>query len=164
MDHAGYLRVNLRGREPQGIVEPGAEYATLCGEMAAAFESFRDLESGRPIVRRVHRLSELAPGGEASKNRLPDLVIEWDDVSPIESRGVVSPRYGEMRWSPPRRLPSGRAGNHRAHGWFVASGPGIHPGPGAGEHHILDLVPTVWRWLGLAPCEAFHGRPIAGLE
>jgi predicted AlkP superfamily phosphohydrolase/phosphomutase len=163
MDHAGYLRVNLRGREPAGIVEPGAEYTILCDELAAAFESFRDLATGRPIVRRVHRLAELAPDGEAARDRLPDLVIEWDDVSPIESPGVVSERYGEVRWTPPHRLPSGRAGNHRSRAWFVASGPGIAPGESPGGHHIRDLVPTVWRWLGRDPTDEFQGSPIAGL-
>jgi predicted AlkP superfamily phosphohydrolase/phosphomutase len=163
MDHAGYLRVNLRGREPEGIVEPGAEYAALCDELAAAFESFRDLATRRPIVRRVHRLAQLAPGAETAKDRLPDLVIEWSDVSPINSPGVVSDRFGEVRWTPPHRLPSGRAGNHRSHGWFVACGPGITPGASAAAHHIRDLVPTAWRWLGVHPGDAFHGTPIAGL-
>ena len=147
MDHAGYIRINLRGREPAGIVEPGAAYAALCDELADGLESFRDIASGRPIVRRVHRLAEL-PGDPPARHRLPDLVVEWADVSPIGSPGIVSPRYGEMRWSPAGRLPSGRAGNHRAHGWFVAAGPGIPAGATAEERDIRDLVPTVWRWLG----------------
>jgi predicted AlkP superfamily phosphohydrolase/phosphomutase len=163
MDHAGYLRVNLRGREPEGIVEPGADYQALCAEVATAFESYRDLATGRPIVRRVHRLDELAPAGAAARDRLPDLVVEWSDVSPVDSPGVTSPRYGELRWSPDRRLPSGRAGNHRAHGWFVASGPGTPAGLTAAGHDIRDLVPTVWRWLDAAPTDAFEGAPISEL-
>jgi len=85
-------------------------------------------------------------------------------VSPIASPGIVSPRYGEMRWSPAGRLPSGRAGNHRAHGWFVAAGPGIPAGATAEERDIRDLVPTVWRWLGAGALPTgFEGRPIPGL-
>ena len=163
MDHAGYIRVNLRGREPEGIVEPGAEYAALCDELAAGFESFRDIATDRPIVRRVHRLAEMAPEEAAGRSRLPDLVIEWDDVSPIDSPGIVSPRHGELRWSPAHRLPSGRAGNHRSHGWFLAAGPGIAPGTTAGEHHIRDLVPSACRWLGVDLGDAFQGTPIDGL-
>ncbi|HUF36284.1 MAG TPA: alkaline phosphatase family protein [Gemmatimonadales bacterium] len=163
MDHAGYVRVNLRGREPEGIVEPGAEYAALCDELAAGFESFRDLDSGRPIVRRVHRLADLAPDDAPARSRLPDLVIEWGDVSPSESGGIVSPRYGEIRWTPAHRIPSGRAGNHRPHGWFVAAGPGIPAGATTPEHHIRDLVPSVCRWLGVNLGDTLQGRPIAGL-
>ena len=29
----GYIRINLKGREPQGIVEPGKEYEDLCEEI-----------------------------------------------------------------------------------------------------------------------------------
>ncbi|HEU5041098.1 MAG TPA: alkaline phosphatase family protein [Gemmatimonadales bacterium] len=163
MDHAGYLRVNLRGREPEGIVEPGGEYQALCDELAAGFESFRDLATGRPIVRRVHRLGELTAADATARDRLPDVVIEWADVSPIHSPGIVSPRYGEMRWEPAGRLPSGRAGNHRAHGWFVAAGPGIPVGVMARDHDIRDLAPTVWRWLGAGPAGGFEGSPIPEL-
>ncbi|HEX6106494.1 MAG TPA: hypothetical protein VFZ26_12990, partial [Gemmatimonadales bacterium] len=162
MDHAGYIRVNLRGREPEGIVEPGPEYTALCDELAEGFGSFRDLATGRPIVRRVHRLAELAPEAAPARDRLPDLVIEWSDVSPIRSPGIASARYGELRWSPADRLPSGRAGNHRPQGWFIASGPGIARGTVTG-HHIRDLVPTACRWLGANLGDALRGRPITGL-
>jgi predicted AlkP superfamily phosphohydrolase/phosphomutase len=163
MDHAGYVRINLRGREPEGIVAPGAEYEALCTELAAGFESFRDLGTGRPIVRRVHRLAELATADAAARDRLPDLVVEWDDVSPADSPGISSPQYGELRWSPPGRLPSGRAGNHRTHGWFVAAGPGIAPGSSSTGHDIRDLVPTVCRWLGADLQPPLPGRPILEL-
>jgi predicted AlkP superfamily phosphohydrolase/phosphomutase len=161
MDHAGYLRINLRGREPSGIVEPGREYDMLCDELAEGFAGFRDLATGRSIVRRVHRLRELAGADAPARDRLPDLVIEWADVSPVGSPGITSDRFGEMRWSPPGRLPSGRAGNHRSHGWFVASGPGIARGTVEREYGIRDLVPTVRRWLDLPPDPALPGRPIA---
>ena len=163
MDHAGNVRINLRGREPAGIVEPGGDYAALCAHLTAGLESFRDLATGRPIVRRVHRMDDLAPPEAAARERLPDLVVEWDQVSPIESPGVVSPRYGELRWEPAGRLPSGRAGNHRPQGWFAAAGPGIGAGRWTVEHDVRDLVPTVWRWLGAGATDAFHGTPIPEL-
>jgi len=163
MDHAGYLRINLRGREPEGIVEPGAEYDALCAELAEGFESFRDRATGRPIVRRVHRIAELAGPDAPARDRLPDLVIEWDGVAPADSPAIVSPRYGELQWSPAGRLPSGRAGNHRSHGWFIGAGPGIPEGSSSTGYDIRDLVPTVCRWLGADLRPALPGRPIAGL-
>ncbi|HYC33684.1 MAG TPA: alkaline phosphatase family protein [Gemmatimonadales bacterium] len=159
-DQAGYVRINLRGREPGGLVEPGADYAALAEEIAAGLEGFRDLATGRPTVRQVHRLDDLAPPGAPARDRLPDLVVEWDHVSPVESPGISSPRYGELRWDPVGRLPSGRAGNHRPQGWFVAAGPGIGAGRWAVQRDIRDLVPTVWRWLGAGAHDAFQGTPI----
>jgi predicted AlkP superfamily phosphohydrolase/phosphomutase len=159
MDHAGYIRFNLQGREPEGIVRPGAEYDALCAELTEGFMSFRDIESGRPIVRCVYRQHELASTDAPARDRLPDLVIEWDSVSPIESKGIVSHRFGELRWSPAGKLSSGRAGNHRAQGWFIAAGDGIGRGRVEG-HTILDLVPTACEWLGAGLGAELQGRPI----
>jgi len=159
MDHAGYIRVNLRGREPEGIVEPGAEYEALCSQLAEGFLGFHDLTTGKPIVHRVHLREDLLPAGAPAGDRLPDLVIEWSDVSPIRSAGIASERYGELKWSPPERLPSGRAGNHKPQGWFVAAGSGIGHGRVEG-HTILDLVPTICSWLGADLGDRLHGRPL----
>jgi predicted AlkP superfamily phosphohydrolase/phosphomutase len=157
MDHAGYIRINVRGREPQGIVSPGQEYDAICAELAAGFMSFHDLKTGSPIVRCVYRQHELAPAEAPARDRLPDLVIEWNGVSPIDSPGITSNRYGELRWAPAGRIPSGRAGNHRAHGWFVAAGNGVKQGQVDG-HNILDLVPTVCAWLGTDLGDRLQGR------
>jgi hypothetical protein len=75
---------------------------------------------------------------------------------------IRSERLGELRWSSPR-LPSGRAGNHQPDGWFLAAGPGIRPGEDPGTYPIVDLVPTVYRWLGLEPDAAYPGQPIPDL-
>ena len=161
MDHAGYVRVNLRGREPRGIVPP-EEYSALCDQIAQGFLSFRDAASGRPIARRVHRMDELASRDAPARHRLPDLVVEWADVPPGAAPVIRSESLGELSWSSPK-LTSGRAGNHEPDGWFVARGPGIGTGPTAAVHPIVDLVPTVYRWLGLEPDEALAGRPIPEL-
>ncbi|HKU61333.1 MAG TPA: alkaline phosphatase family protein [Gemmatimonadales bacterium] len=161
MDHAGYVRINLRGREPQGIVAP-EEYGALCDEIAEGFLGFRDGVTGKPIVRQVHRLDALAPAGAAARDRLPDLVIEWSGVPPAAAPVIRSDQLGELSWKS-ARLPSGRAGNHTPDGWFVAAGPGIEPGATAAVHPIVDLVPTVYRWLGLEPDPALAGQPIPEL-
>jgi predicted AlkP superfamily phosphohydrolase/phosphomutase len=159
MDHAGYIRFNVKGREPEGIVDSGTEYQALCDELAAGFLSFTDLNTGQPITRRVYRQQELAPAGAPARHRLPDLVVEWDEVSPIGSQGIRSERYGELRWTPAGHLPSGRAGNHRDRGWFVIAGDGVCQGR-VEQHTILDLVPTVCDWLGADLGGRLQGQPI----
>jgi predicted AlkP superfamily phosphohydrolase/phosphomutase len=161
MDHAGYVRVNLRGREPEGIVAP-EEYRPLCDEIADGFLGFRDAVSGKAIVRQVHRLDDLAPPGAPARDRLPDLVIEWSDVPPGAAPVIRSERLGELTWRSPQ-LPSGRSGNHGGDGWFVAAGPGIEVGAAAAVHPIVDLVPTLYRWLGHEPDPALAGQPIPEL-
>ena len=89
-------------------------------------------------------------------------MVEWSDIPPGAAPVIRSERLGQLRWSSPR-LMSGRAGNHQPDGWFVATGPGIGVGPTAAAYPIVDLVPTVYRWLGLEPDPAFTGRPIPEL-
>ena len=41
--------------------------------------------------------------------------------------------------------------------------PGIEARAAAATHPIVDLVPTLYRWLGLEPDPAFAGQPIPEL-
>lgn len=159
MDQAGYLRVNLRGREPQGIVEAGVEYDRLLAELEAALSSWRDLETGAPIVDRVVRAYAGAPADAPYREGLPDLIVTWSDRSALDSPGIRSPDLGELRFDTPGRLPSGRSGNHTPRGWFIAAGPGTPPGEIPGGH-ILDLAPTVFDWLQTPRPADLHGRSL----
>jgi len=70
-----FVRVNLRGREPQGIVEPGAEYAALLDEIEADLRALRDAETGRTLATRVTRMTR--PDGVVPPV-LPDIIVDWD--------------------------------------------------------------------------------------
>jgi predicted AlkP superfamily phosphohydrolase/phosphomutase len=122
MDHAGYIRLNLAGREPRGIVSQGAEYDALLDELEGAFQSFRDEKTGRPIVGKVHRLRDLAPDGAPHRDGLPDLVLEWSGPRATECEALVSDVCGEIRFASHRLLPSGRCANHTSNAWLVTDG------------------------------------------
>ena len=49
----GQIYINLKGREPLGIVSPGEEYNRLCMEITHTLKTFVDLEDGKPIVDQV---------------------------------------------------------------------------------------------------------------
>ena len=55
----GAIRINLKGREPEGVVEPGAEYEALRREIADALTVLENPETGRPAVQWVARVEEL---------------------------------------------------------------------------------------------------------
>lgn len=69
----GRIFVNLRGREPRGSVEPGAEYERVCQQLADELLELRDPDSGQPIVQRVYRRDEIYHGEQAQN--APDLVV-----------------------------------------------------------------------------------------
>jgi predicted AlkP superfamily phosphohydrolase/phosphomutase len=163
MDYNGYVRLNLKGREKQGCVDP-ADADRLIAEVDSALRSFRDIDTGKPVIRGTIKVDQLIAPTAPRRRYLPDLVVLWDPPGPVwASSGVVSDRFGEIRWAKGRKLASGRSGNHTPHGWFVAKGPGIPPGPSARTYDTADLMPTVFQWLGAPQPAHFAGRPIEEL-
>lgn len=162
-DLNGYLRINLRGREAAGIVEPGAECEALCRELEEALMGFVDIDSGQPFVSSVERVDDLVGPEAPARRYLPDLQVRWAEMPIRESRGVRSERYGEVVWGPGLRLTSGRSGNHVDQGWFAAAGPGIRSGECERPYETIDIIPTVFEWLGADRPPWFQGRPIPEL-
>lgn len=163
MDQAGYLRINLQGREPSGIVAPDREYEQLCEDLTGALMSWQDLDSNMPIVKETYPAYAEAVPDAAYRDRLPDLIVSWAETSALDSRGVRSDKFGEWLFSEPGKLRSGRSGNHSAWGWAVMTGPGIEAGD-LQDGHILDLAPTVLALLGLPIPSEMPGQPLADLN
>ncbi len=115
----GLVRINLAGREPLGIVEPGAEYEDLCAELAARLTAVTDLETGEPIVARVNFVDQLVPPDAPFRPYLPDLAVEWRERRIGDSVGLRLAGGATLRWPRGRRTSSGRSGDHRSHGWVV---------------------------------------------
>ncbi|NOZ07168.1 MAG: hypothetical protein GXP41_12605 [Chloroflexi bacterium] len=69
----GRLFVRLRGREKEGVVEPGPAYERLRDELIASAEALRDPETGNPLVKKVYRREEIYDGPYL--NQAADLII-----------------------------------------------------------------------------------------
>jgi predicted AlkP superfamily phosphohydrolase/phosphomutase len=145
-DLNGYIRLNLLGREQKGIVVP-AEAEALSERIAEGLLTFKDADTGEPLIEEIVRSRDVFPAGGAS-DRLPDLIVLWNQTSGGFHRAIESFRYGRIERKTPGRIPNGRSGNHAAHGFLLAKGPGIEAGgrlePDA---NILDLPPTALRRL-----------------
>ena len=158
-DLDGYVRINLRGREAAGIVEPGEEYERLCAQICEALGTFVDEDTGAPIVDGIARSDQLYPTGRMRKH-LPDLMIRWSASPAAAHRRIVSPRYGAIDWPTPGHHPQGRSGNHWPDGFLIAAGPRVPAGATLDRAHILDLAPTVYELLGLLPPAEMQGSSL----
>jgi predicted AlkP superfamily phosphohydrolase/phosphomutase len=69
----GRIFINLRGREPRGSVDPGADYERERARLAEELLALRDPADGAPIIERVFRREEIYHG--ASYDSAPDLVL-----------------------------------------------------------------------------------------
>lgn len=147
-DVHGYVRINLRGREARGIVEPGEEYDHVCAQIAEGLLGFVDSDTGEPVLQEVRRIDELFPTG-GRRDALPDLIVRWAASPCANTRAIESPRFGRIPWPTPGKNPNARSGNHTAEAFVVAVGDGIEPGSSVdAEAHILDLPPTILALLG----------------
>jgi predicted AlkP superfamily phosphohydrolase/phosphomutase len=168
MDQAGYIRINLRDREKDGIVEPGVQYEKLCDELEQHLLSLHDRDSGQFIVRKVIRAWQEAPADAPARDVLPDLVVIWNNCSTAECRCIVSGRLPGFAMPVPDHNSSGRSGNHAGEGWFVVHGPGLvhgtHSAPDTtgqtGLGTIRDLAPTIFKTLGATPPAHMKGHAL----
>lgn len=87
----GRIFLNVKGREPEGRVTPGAEYERLRREIAEAAQSMADPVTGEPMVERVYLREELYHGPYAEL--APDLVLEmrpgYDAKGPFGKPGLT---------------------------------------------------------------------------
>jgi predicted AlkP superfamily phosphohydrolase/phosphomutase len=144
------LWVNLRGREPEGIVAPGAEYERVIAELRDRLLAYRDPATGAAIVTAVHRREDIYSGPHASGG--PDLLVETaGTVCMIEG-------LGRKPLVPAGRSPEERTGNHARDGIFIAWGPDVRAGQALGTRAIEDVAPTVLYLLGLPVDAEMDGR------
>lgn len=149
-DLEGYIRINLEGREPEGVVRQGAEYEALCDELASALEELVQPATGQPAVRRVVRSDQAFAGPRRAY--LPDLVVVW---SPEAATGdLASARIGTVSLP----SPDPRPGTHTAPGFVLARGPGITSGGMLNRGDILDVAPTILARLGVTPPDHMEGK------
>lgn len=113
-DLAGYLRLNIRGREAKGALSPD-EVAPLKAFLRDELLALT-LPDGRKVVSKVHFPSEEGHGPRA--HLLPDVLVCWDPNIP-QVNEIHSPTLGVIR-APPA---TGRGGNHRFNGFYVHRGP-----------------------------------------
>ena len=146
----GELFVNLKGRDPHGVVTLGQEYEDVRDAVVERLSRLIDPGIGEHAVARVHKAEELYQGPMVAL--APDLVIEWaDDAYMPTEQDKESHSVFVTRWREDMSWPT--TGSHRLDGILLAMGPGIRRGAKISGATIYDLMPT---WLYAL------GQPIPG--
>lgn len=152
----GNIVLNVRGREENGIVEPGA-YERVRDEIAARALELRDRDDD-PIVAAVHRREDLFDGPELE--RIPDLLIEFDQYRWL-GKGNMK-RQTATIWDEIEIRPGSNesyVGSHRHEGILALAGPSAARGRSffAG---VEDVAPSVLYLLGEAMPRGLDGRVV----
>jgi predicted AlkP superfamily phosphohydrolase/phosphomutase len=159
--------INVRGRDPEGTVEPGPMYDAVRREIIERLLAWKDPETGEPVVKAVHRREDVYHGPEL--DRIPDLLVSWnlDRGYSYLSRPSYQAQSGQSVERMSRamirksRFMLGRSGSHRDHGILILSGQGIVQGIPIREPGMLDLAPTVLHLLGVPVPELIDGRVLS---
>lgn len=162
LDYHPSVRLNLRGREPEGVVAPG-DYAATRERVAAALADWRH-DDGHPVVRRVWRREELYAGPAA--DAAPDLLLELALVDGYSPSCLRSDGPGPaLRRLAPAEHGGGKGrgmnGAHRRDGLFVLAGPGVAPVGELEGADVVDVLPTLLPLAGLPVPRGLDGQPIA---
>jgi predicted AlkP superfamily phosphohydrolase/phosphomutase len=141
----GSIYINLRGREPCGIVEPGSEYEALRNQIMEELKELRDPGNGRNVIENVYKREEVYTG--TFFDAAPDILISWSECYSFigDSEQVILRIKSERdnlftthRWS----------GNHRPQGVLFVKGRDIKRGHEIEKANIMDVAPTALYLLG----------------
>jgi len=123
--------VNLKGREPEGIVDP-SDYEGVRDEVSNRLMGLKDRE-GRRLVEKVYRREELYHGPYV--DLAPDLQFVTRDFSVLPRSELF---VDEVVIEPEDCFPA----MHRRGGILVMQGPGTRCGVDIGEAYLRDIAPT----------------------
>ncbi|MGD1904963.1 MAG: alkaline phosphatase family protein [Leptolyngbyaceae cyanobacterium] len=150
-EFTSYLHVNLKGREPEGIVAPGKNYEDLLRRLQRDLEQLIDPKSGEPAVQQVIRPRELF--GENAHPTLPDVVVKWRP-GPYFMETVIHPQ-AVLTQEKPEFF---RGSDHHQTGFFAAAGPAIAANGRLDSVALRDLAPTFLSLLGRPVPTTMSGR------
>jgi predicted AlkP superfamily phosphohydrolase/phosphomutase len=150
-DSVGAIRVSVKGRDRDGVVEPG-DYERVCRDIANALYELRDKEDGRPLVRQVTLTHETFAG--PFLEQLPDLTVLWDQSFAWNT--VYSPRFGTLAI----KQQDSRTGGHSSHGFVLMAGPDVPSGLELPRSSIYDIAPTVLQAANVPIPDEMDGRPL----
>lgn len=147
------LYVNLKGRERDGIIEPGEEYEALLTELAGKLEAVTD-DNGQKVIRKAYRASRVYAGGATALS--PDLIVGYYRgyrASWATCLGDLTPEVlldNDSAWS----------ADHCADALEV---PGVlfsNQTIRAGSPSLVDLAPSILAEFGLPTPSSMVGKDI----
>ena len=146
----GQIFINLKGREANGIVEPGAAYERVLREVSDKLRALIDPETRQPLIGPIWRREDLYTGPHIDES--PDLQFLPADMSnkplgtlDLTSNKFITPVYGN-------------SGDHRMHGIFLGRGPELRRGAHVEGARIIDYAPTILHSFGVEVPADMDGR------
>ncbi len=137
----GKIYINLKGREPEGIVEP-KDYDNVVDYIITELKKL-------DFVTHAFKRDDIFHGNQLDD--APDIVVMTKKYNFGDWNMNIYPEFTDM--DPPL------VGKHAVNGIFMAYGPDIK-NMDIGEKSILDVSPTILELMGFPVPEDMDGKPI----
>ena len=147
------INLNVRGRQPQGTVAPGAEYERVRAEIMRLAAELRDSASGAPLCRQVLRKEDVLAGPHL--DNVPDILLVTADG--IDGGHDVDRLLADVPLDALRNV----SGSHAMEGIFFAAGTPFHAGVRLAPVGLGDMLPTALHLAGVAIPEGIDGAVLA---
>jgi predicted AlkP superfamily phosphohydrolase/phosphomutase len=145
------IRINLKGRDQYGIVEPGREYEDLREEITKELMEVTD-EAGHKVMKAVYPVEEIY--GVPNLQEAPDLFFDFLDEHFYTTYDAITENTVFID-----RGYAWRQGDHRRDGVVALAGLGIAPGRII-TADIEDILPTIMFVEDLPLSDLFDGKII----
>ncbi len=139
------IYINLKGREPNGIVETG-DYKTVCDRIITEIAKVNPDQENLVVV--ACRREDVFDGPYIEG--IPDIVLDFSSSS-LEAKDAVL-GAGPLSWTD-----GGSRGIHHRDGVFLGLGPGIRAGQYRGLR-LEDIAPNALALFGLDDSASMDGR------
>jgi predicted AlkP superfamily phosphohydrolase/phosphomutase len=151
---AGQIYLNLKGREPLGIISPGREAEEVKTEIIEELKNLVDEETGEKVVGEIYRKEELYSGPHLRE--APDVIFlpKNFEIAAFGEYEFASHRVIDHSW--------GVSGCHRMDGMLMMKGKLFKPGTVLQRAHIVDLAPSALYLLGLPVPDTMDGKVLEG--
>lgn len=143
----GNIFLNLKGREPDGTIQPGADYNSAVDELIGKLKEFTDPVSGNKVFSNVYKRDEIYNG--KMKEKAPDILLDWAyGYSFIGERERIILKIkegakGELF------IQHTMPGNHLPNGIIIMHGNDIKEKGEIKGANIVDVAPTILYLMGL---------------
>ncbi|MBI5192029.1 MAG: alkaline phosphatase family protein [Nitrospirae bacterium] len=150
--------INVKGKMPEGIVNPGKEYKEIIENIREQLYSLKEPRSNEQVIKKVYTKEELYNGPYLEE--APDLTLAWWEENSFVGRpsfGVTckgSVDYVEDKISTGTEW----SGTHKMNGVFLLKGPGFKKDTGKYNASIMDLTPTLLYRMGVPVPRDMDGR------
>ena len=150
----GHLCINLKGRQPHGIVEPGREYEELRDELIMKLKALKDPSTGTPVIDTLLKREEVY---SVFPEGTPDILISWARGYSFIGERELSV-YGIKPGADSLITPHRWSGNHRPDGILLIKGENIKTNYEIKGAEIVDIAPTILALLSEKIPENMDGK------